>query len=430
MAGNDLKININTADVEQLTGIKGVGENIAERIVTYREENGPFRSVEDLAKVKGIGPKMMNSIRNFISVDDQDNEPMEVDYKKENTNPQSSSKDHNVREQMSEYVENMMDIFKPIMQSTSRPKMAPFSFQHKNERVVRIASWNVEIFDEEKASNPGVKEVVCMTILENGFGLIAFQELADEKSLNIICNELNTPTLYCTKRWSGRRGNWKVKVSATTGRMYRSHEYNGFLYDVSQGITLKNSALLEKPKNAAYPFTRKPFIGTFQIQKFDCIIASVHLKATGLNNEDLGRLQAEIDNVPAIYGSIEQQYPGEKDIMILGDFNLDPAKEDFDILRKKKYRNCIPAGVYTNISNSNLKGSQCYDHLWITENTSKVFTGNSGVVREGLRSAFIPKGWSFGGVVSDHCPVWAEIYTGQDLDQADLSGDTDFSIDG
>ena len=37
---------------------------------------------------------------------------------------------------------------------------------------------------------------------------------------------------------------------------------------------------------------------------------SVHLKATGLRNEDLDRLQAEIDRVPAIYKAVEEEYPG------------------------------------------------------------------------------------------------------------------------
>ena len=47
--------------------------------------------------------------------------------------------------------------------------------------------------------------------------------------------------------------------------------------------------------------------------------------------------------------------------------------------------------------------------------------GNCGVIRERLTSPLIPKGWSWGGVVSDHCPVWTEIYTGKDLDKTDLS---------
>lgn len=47
-------------------------------------------------------------------------------------------------------------------------------------------------------------------------------------------------------------------------------------------------------------------------------------------------------------------------------------------------------------------------------------SGHSDVIREGLTSPWIPKGWSWGGVVSDHCPVWGQFYTGKDLDSGDL----------
>ena len=47
--------------------------------------------------------------------------------------------------------------------------------------------------------------------------------------------------------------------------IFQSNEYNGFLYDTSQGITLHKSSLLEKPKNSK-PFTRLPYIGTFKVK--------------------------------------------------------------------------------------------------------------------------------------------------------------------
>jgi competence protein ComEA len=50
------KVNINTASAEELTQLKGVGHQYAERIVQYREEHGPFSTAEDMMKVPGIGP--------------------------------------------------------------------------------------------------------------------------------------------------------------------------------------------------------------------------------------------------------------------------------------------------------------------------------------------------------------------------------------
>jgi competence protein ComEA len=62
------KININTASVEQLVQLKGVGQKIAEAIVKYREANGPFKAPEDLMQVSGIGEKTFANNKDRISV--------------------------------------------------------------------------------------------------------------------------------------------------------------------------------------------------------------------------------------------------------------------------------------------------------------------------------------------------------------------------
>lgn len=61
-------IDINTADAETLTALPGIGEVLAERIVAYRRENGPFPSVYGLMNVKGIGEKRMEAILDLITV--------------------------------------------------------------------------------------------------------------------------------------------------------------------------------------------------------------------------------------------------------------------------------------------------------------------------------------------------------------------------
>jgi len=61
-------VDINRADLDQLATLPGIGEKIAERINAYREENGPFKSVDDLLNVKGVGPKMLEKIRPLITV--------------------------------------------------------------------------------------------------------------------------------------------------------------------------------------------------------------------------------------------------------------------------------------------------------------------------------------------------------------------------
>ncbi len=65
-------ININTADKETLmTSIKGVGETRAEAIIAYREQNGAFKSIEELAEGRGIGSSIVEKNMDNISVTDQ-----------------------------------------------------------------------------------------------------------------------------------------------------------------------------------------------------------------------------------------------------------------------------------------------------------------------------------------------------------------------
>jgi competence protein ComEA len=61
-------VDINSATVEQLDGLKGVGPAKAKAIVEYRAKNGPFKSVDDLEKVKGFGKKTVDGFRAEVTV--------------------------------------------------------------------------------------------------------------------------------------------------------------------------------------------------------------------------------------------------------------------------------------------------------------------------------------------------------------------------
>lgn len=66
-------VNINTADARTLAKeLSGIGLSRAQAIVEYREKNGPFKSADDLAKVKGIGMKVVEQNRANIRVDKAD----------------------------------------------------------------------------------------------------------------------------------------------------------------------------------------------------------------------------------------------------------------------------------------------------------------------------------------------------------------------
>lgn len=65
---SDGRVNINTADATALETLPGVGPALAARIIAWRDENGPFRSVDELSAVSGIGEKTLDGMRDQATV--------------------------------------------------------------------------------------------------------------------------------------------------------------------------------------------------------------------------------------------------------------------------------------------------------------------------------------------------------------------------
>jgi competence protein ComEA len=62
------KVNINSADASQLALLPRVGPSVAQRIVSYRKENGPFKKAEDLMLVPGIGEKTYGLLKPYLAL--------------------------------------------------------------------------------------------------------------------------------------------------------------------------------------------------------------------------------------------------------------------------------------------------------------------------------------------------------------------------
>ena len=63
------KININTASLEELQQIAGIGPQLAQKVIDYREASGPFQKAEDIMKIKGIGSKLFEASKEIITVE-------------------------------------------------------------------------------------------------------------------------------------------------------------------------------------------------------------------------------------------------------------------------------------------------------------------------------------------------------------------------
>ena len=64
-------VDVNTADADALQTLPGIGPALAERIIAYRTEHGPFRTVEELLEVKGIGEATLEKLRQEVTVGEE-----------------------------------------------------------------------------------------------------------------------------------------------------------------------------------------------------------------------------------------------------------------------------------------------------------------------------------------------------------------------
>jgi competence protein ComEA len=61
-------VNVNTATTAQFEALPGIGPSMAQRIVAYREKNGPFKKLEDLMNIQGIGEKSFLKLRPYLTI--------------------------------------------------------------------------------------------------------------------------------------------------------------------------------------------------------------------------------------------------------------------------------------------------------------------------------------------------------------------------
>ena len=66
------KINLNTADKKLLMSVSGIGENLAQRIIEFRDAQGGFSSIEELKSIKGITEAKFNKIKDYLIADNEE----------------------------------------------------------------------------------------------------------------------------------------------------------------------------------------------------------------------------------------------------------------------------------------------------------------------------------------------------------------------
>ncbi|XP_013376739.1 PREDICTED: endonuclease/exonuclease/phosphatase family domain-containing protein 1 isoform X2 [Chinchilla lanigera] len=373
------RVNINTATQAQLMSVRGLTEKMALSIVDYRREHGPFRSIEDLVRMDGINAAFLDRIRHQVFA-----ERSRPPSTHTNGGLTFTAKPHPSPTSLSLQSEDLdLPPGGPTQIISTRPSVEAFGGTRDGQPVLRLATWNLQGCSVEKANNPGVREVVCMTLLENSIKLLAVQELLDREALEKFCAELNQPVLPNIRKWKGPRGCWRSLVSEKpSSQLQKGTGYAGFLWDTAAGVELRDAPGQENsPSNGhGRPLAPIPHLAKFKVGSNEVTLVNLHLAALSLPaTENPGKNPSDGHRLASLTQTLQGTLKGEKDVIILGDFGQGPDSNDYDILRREKFYHLVPAHTFTNISTRNPQGSKSLDNIWISKSLKKVFTGPSTI---------------------------------------------------
>lgn len=406
-------VNVNTASVFELMMVHGLNQELAAHVVHYREKKGRFHTVEDLIKVKGMSQWRLGALRPHLMVGNAPDVTPAVGlsngtvvYTVSQNSSQSLLNVPGARKVPSATLKNVStngllpekDIFELLSAYSQRPVLDDdFCGERNGKLVVRLATWNLQDFTVEKVQNPGVMEVICRTILENRFSVIAVQEIVDAASLKQICDELNCPTLRRVIDWKENEREWKYALPQVSNAEYKDSPGLGFLYDSSCQVelTAMKQLCVTGPLPNSAPKV-EAVLAAFKVEDLRISLLNMQIEKSDINS---------IENV--LQGHVKQTDM----LIILGDFTgLSQNKGENEISRLQ-YKSVIPTSSNSYSCSSDPQARHYSDNIFLNSETQLQFTGVSGMVRQGLNHLAIPQGWMWGGSASEHCPVWCEVYT-------------------
>jgi len=257
----------------------------------------------------------------------------------------------------------------------------PVKIKMGDKSDITISSFNIRIFSNKSRTD---EELQFIAQILKHYDLIAIQELRDETVLKRTIRLLKSMGYE-----------YDYEISPAVGRQVK--ENYAFLYRKDK-ITVKQKGQLYVEKDDL--LIREPFYAWFQSNNFDFILVTTHL----LYGENAAHRRPEIIAMAKVYNYIQTQYPHESDVILLGDFNLEPTDDGWDALKR------LPTMTYlikppekTTITDTSL-----YDNFWFQRSYVREYIGQSGVIRFD-ENIFQNNDHQAKLAVSDHRPIWARF---------------------
>jgi endonuclease/exonuclease/phosphatase family metal-dependent hydrolase len=251
--------------------------------------------------------------------------------------------------------------------------------------TVRIASFNIQVFGDQKAAKPHVMQTLAL-IVQN-FQIVAIQEIRTK-------NDYLLDTFLRDYVNAGGGRHYDYVIGPRLGRSNSKEQY-AFIYDAS-AVEVNRGRIytVNDPQDLLH---REPLVAMFRVrgpppqEAFTFVLVNIHT--------DPDETDEELDALAEVYHAVRQSSGGEDDIFILGDLNVD----DRHLGRLGQIPGVRPlvAGVFTNTRQTKL-----YDNIVIHRPSTAEFTGRWGVYDlERLHQLSRDQALQ----VSDHLPIWAEF---------------------
>ena len=263
---------------------------------------------------------------------------------------------------------------------------------------LRFAAWNIQKLSKNKVKDDAKLNAIVGVLSK--YDLIAITELIHEEALIKIRDTLNQKPL----EENGKR--YSYEISEKVGRpgdndKLNNPEYYAFLY---------NTEVIDEvvQKIVRYPdekddFIRDPYWATFRAEEFDFSVIVVHLE----RGDGFTEPRKEVKALGRVYNHVQIKNKGENDVLLVGDFNLDPCDRD-------AFNSLMSLGEMEALFHwhkghrSNAKDDQLYDNILF----------DKGYLKPAEYSASdIDKSKMDG--ISDHQPIWADFFIDGDDDVED-----------
>lgn len=272
--------------------------------------------------------------------------------------------------------------------------------------TITIASFNIQVFGQTKASKPVVMEILADIIQQ--YDIVAIQEIRDaaETAILVLLDKVNETGVA-----------YEVVTGPRVGRTSSKEQY-AFMYNSTVLRLLPGEYTYDDDgdgndsndvDDSGHPgdlFEREPFVCFFRVKgaDFDFGLVNIHTKPDHAATE-IGYLADVMVDAEA--------HLGDPDIICLGDFNADGSDYDEDL-----YTADFPSAEYrwligNDIDTTHAASDNTYDRIVTTLDSDEDFEGTVGVLRFDTVYDFSSPTLEPADV-SDHFPMWARFHTGMD----------------